>query len=130
MGFKSNVSADALARQGNMAVILANIPQFQSTPLRTDVLIAGLSFHKLLQIMPRVREQYHDHSEDLSHGEISRSSGYLESMLSMILKQRILLVESHACLETFGEENRTDAEFQYFASRRHTSRRPELSRPY
>ena len=130
MGFKSNVSADALARQENMAVILANIPPFQSTPLGTDVLTAGLSFHKLLQIMPKVREQYHNHSEDLSHGEISRSSGYLESMLSMILKQRILLVESHACLETFGEENRTDAEFQYFASRRHTSRRPELSRPY
>lgn len=99
MGFKSNVSADALARQESMAVILANVPAFQSTPLGTDVLTAGVSFHKLLQIMPKVREQYHNHSDDLSHGEISRSSGYLESMLTVILKQRVLLVESHASLE-------------------------------
>lgn len=104
MGFKSNVSTDALAHQESMAVILASIPAFQSTPLETDVLTAGLSFHKLLQIMPKVREQYHNHSEDLSHGEISRSSGYLESMLSMILKQRVSLVESHASLETFEKK--------------------------
>ena len=104
MGFKSNVSADALARQETMAVILANIPAFQSTSLGTDVLTSGLSFHRLLQIMPKVREQYHNHSEDLSHGEISRSSGYLESMLCVVLKQRVLLVESHAGLETLEKK--------------------------
>lgn len=104
MGFKSNVSGDALARQESMAVILANIPAFQSTPMGTDVLNAELSFHKLLQIMPRVREQYHNHSEDLSHGEISRSSGYLESILSVIIKQRVLLVESHGNLETLEKK--------------------------
>lgn len=104
MGFKSNVSGDALARQESMAVILANIPAYQSTPMGTDVLNAGLSFHKFLQIMPRVREQYHNHSEDLSHGEISRSSGYLESILSVIIKQRVLLVESHGNLDTLEKK--------------------------
>lgn len=104
MGFKSNISEGALTRQESMAVILANIPAFQSTPLGTDVLTAEASFYKLLQIMPKVREQYHNHSEDLSHGEISRSSGYLESMLSVILKQRVLLVESHASLETLEKK--------------------------
>lgn len=104
MGFKSNVSVDALARQESMAVILANIPAYQSTPTGTDVLNAGLSFHKFLQIMPRVREQYHNHSEDLSHGEVSRSSGYLESILSVIIKQRVLLVESHGSLETLEKK--------------------------
>lgn len=104
MGFKSNVSGDALARQESMAVILANIPAYQSTPMGTDVYNAGLSFHKFLQIMPRVREQYHNNSEDLSHGEISRSSGYLESILSVIIKQRVLLVESHGSLDTFEKK--------------------------
>lgn len=104
MGFKSNVSGDALARQESMAVILANIPAYQSTPMGNDVLNAGLSFHKFLQIMPRVREQYHNHSEDLSHGEISRSSSYLESILSMIIKQRVLLIESHGNLDTLEKK--------------------------
>lgn len=113
MGFKSNVSGDALARQESMAVILANIPAFHSTPREADVLIAEASFHKLLQVMPKVREQYHNHSEDLSHGEISRSSGYLESMLSMILKQRVLLVESHASLENLEKKIEL---MQYFSA--------------
>lgn len=104
MGFKSNVSGDVLVRQKSMAVILANTPAFQPTPMGADVLNAGLSFHKFLQIMPRVREQYHNHSEDLSHGEISRSSGYLESILSAIIKQRVLLVESHESLVTLEKK--------------------------
>lgn len=104
MGFKSNVSGEILARQESMAVILANIPAYQSTPMGTDVLYAELSFHKFLQVMPKVREQYHNHSEDLSHREISRSSGYLESILSVIIKQRVLLVESHGSLETLEKK--------------------------
>lgn len=127
MGFKSNVSGDALARQESMAIILANIPAYQSTPMGTDVLNAGLSFHKFLQIMPTVREQYHNHSEDLSHGEISRSSGYLESILSVIIKQRVLLVESHGNLDTL--EKKIELMQNFCASQVQGIRRDEKNDP-
>lgn len=106
MGFRSNISADALAQQVSMAVILANTPAFQHSPppVESEFLRAEFQFHRFLQIMPKVREQSRNHHDDLNHGETSRCSGYLESMLSVILKQRFQLVENHDNFNTFEEK--------------------------
>lgn len=94
MGFRSNISADALGQQASTAVILASSPNFQLSTWESDFWAAEHHFHKLLHCMAQVREKYGDHSEDLSHGEISRSIGFLEGILSVVLKQRAITAES------------------------------------
>lgn len=99
MGFRSNLSADALAQQKSTAIILAQSPAHHSNINETTFMMAEFYFHQLLHVMPQVREKYRNHSEDLSYGEISRCIGYLESMLSTVLKKRARSVESRANID-------------------------------
>ena len=90
MGFRSNLSADALTRQSSLSVVLTNTPALE-TRSHHQLASTEFDFHRLLHIMPEIKKQCRNHSEDLNHGEVARSTGYLESMLSVILKQRSLL---------------------------------------
>lgn len=94
MGFRSNISIDSLAQQATTAVILAESPTFQLSSWEPEFSTAEHYFHKLLSLMSHVREKYGSHSEDLSNGEISRSVGFLEGILSIILTQRAMIAES------------------------------------
>lgn len=91
MGLRSNMGADALARQESLSVVLTNTPALTAVSCESEASAAECYLHSLLRIMPEVKEQSRDHSEDLNHGEVARSIGYLESMLSVILKQRAVL---------------------------------------
>ena len=98
MGFQSNLSIDSLSKQSSLSIILANTPAFptQSHPQLSS---AEFHFHQVLRIIPEIKERSRDHSEDLSHSEVSRSMGYLESIVSVILKQRAVLATTLADLE-------------------------------
>ena len=99
MGFQSNLSVDALAQQKSTAIILAKSPALQLNTNETSLSMAEFYFHQLLHLMPQVRVKYRNHSEDLTYGDVSRCIGYLESMLSTILKKRARSVEIRANLD-------------------------------
>ena len=103
MGLRSNLSADALAKQASIAVVLANTPTLVSDLNRDDLQIAEFHFHKVVSTMLEARERSRDHSEDLSNGEVARSVGYLESMESMMMKQRIMLANTISNLQAFDK---------------------------
>lgn len=103
MGFRSNLSADVLAQQQCTAGVLAKIPAFLPKSNETAFAMAEFHFHKLLHIMPQVREKYHTNSGDLSHRELTRCVGYLESMLSTVLQIRAQSVETRENLEHLNQ---------------------------
>ncbi|KAK4694943.1 midasin, partial [Lecanoromycetidae sp. Uapishka_2] len=91
MGFRSNVSANTLTKQESIPVTLTGSPAFAHSLLASEMCAAEYYFHKLLGIMPQLKERLRTHSEDLTNGEVARSLGYLESIMSVLLKQRIVL---------------------------------------
>lgn len=99
MGFRSNISVEALAQQASMAVIFAKSTTFELSSWESDFSVAEYHFHTLLLVMSQVREKHGNHSNDLSHGEISRSIGFLEGILSVVLKQRVITAESRRNLD-------------------------------
>lgn len=90
MGFQSNLSSSKLSQQASWADILGKCPSMP--PLTAGIHFRETDFHKLLRLMLRVRGSIHDHSSDLSPTDISRSTGYFESILFLIIKQRNKLV--------------------------------------
>lgn len=103
MGFRSNMSADELAKQASLSIILANSRSFADYSRTSDVQVAEHCFHKVLSIMPQVRERSRNHSEDLTHHEVTRSIGYLDSMISLIIHQRSVIATGHAEHHRFNE---------------------------
>ena len=88
MGFQSNLGADVLAKQESLSIVLANTPASDENLMGNDFSTAQYYFHKVLNIIPQAKELFRNHSNDLSPGEVARSIGYLQSILSIILKQR------------------------------------------
>jgi midasin len=84
MGIKYNLGANALSKQDSLSMVLANVD------FVGDIKILGLEyyFHKAIDLAPRVREAVKQHSEDLSSGEVARSTGFLEGLLQALLAQR------------------------------------------
>ena len=98
MGFRSNLSVDAVRRQSSPAIVLANTPAFANR-CHPQIASAEFHFHQLLRLFPQIKEQSRNHSQDLSHGEVARSIGYLESIIFVILKQRNLLATASIGLQ-------------------------------
>ena len=94
MGLRSNLGEDALARQASLSIVLANSPAYDEVLMGTDLSIAEYHFHKILSIIPQAKELFRNHSQDLSTGEVARSIGYLQSILSLILEQRATSIAS------------------------------------
>ncbi|PBP16626.1 ATPase [Diplocarpon rosae] len=84
MGIKYNLGTDALAQQDSLSVVLANV----GAPGGLDVEGMEYYFHKAVEMAPRVRTVVRQHSEDLSIAEVSRSIGFLEGLLKVLLSQR------------------------------------------
>ncbi|KAK8040874.1 hypothetical protein PG994_013881 [Apiospora phragmitis] len=91
MGFHYNLGTDALAKQDSTAIILSKLEPYTGDGSGS----AEYYFHKLLDLMPRVRSASQTHSEDLTGAEISRSTGFIEGMLHVILAQRSTLAETY-----------------------------------
>ena len=106
MGFRSNLSIDALRKQSSPTIILANTPAF-ATKCHPQLWSAEYYLHQLLRLVPQIKERSRNHSEDLSHSEVARSIGYLESIIFVILKQRDLLATSWIDLQELIETTRT-----------------------
>ena len=98
MGLRSNMSADDLAKQSSLSIVLTNNSTL-ATQSHHQLASAEFHFHKVLHLMPIIKERSRDPSKDLSNGEIARSMGYLESMISVILKQRNVLATTFTDLE-------------------------------
>ncbi|RMZ31983.1 hypothetical protein D0859_03901 [Hortaea werneckii] len=88
MGFQSNIGEDTLKEQAASHVVLAKIPALPEIEGFNSVTAADHSLHRLLGIMPDVREFARKHSEDLTPAEAARSLALLESMLQSSIKQR------------------------------------------
>ena len=96
MGFQSNMGAHDLAKQASLSTILTNSPTFAEQIRTSDIQAAEYYFHKVLSIMPQVKERSRNHSEDLTRHEVIRSIGYLDSMISLILRQRSVIATGNA----------------------------------
>jgi midasin len=81
MGFQYNLSSTVLAAQKSTAAVLAALPNGTTE-------LPDYHLHKILALMPKVREIQREHSGDLTPAEVQRSSGYLEGMLHEIIQQR------------------------------------------
>jgi len=95
MGFQSNLSEDVLAQQATIHQVLAHIPVLDGERERemVNTADADYSLHRLLHIMPSVREGARKHSEDLTPAEAARCLSLLESMLQVAVKQRTSLCQ-------------------------------------
>ncbi|KAL2047257.1 hypothetical protein N7G274_001276 [Stereocaulon virgatum] len=99
LGFRSNMSSNVIAKQASISIILTSTPTLLTSLCLSDMYAAEHHFFKLLDMMPLVRERSRNHSEDLTHGEVRRSLGYLESMISTILRQRVVIANASTDLD-------------------------------
>ena len=101
MGFSSNPGTDVVSKQASLSIVLAASPSLESSQFIDIIGAAEYYFHKSLENISLIRESARQHSDDLSSGEVARSVGYLESIISASLRQREVLAKSLAELETF-----------------------------
>jgi midasin len=87
MGFQSNLSDDVLVQQQSFHAVLSKSPPLLLHGGLRHIHAAEYEFHKLLHIMPSVRESAVKHNEDLTPAEITRSKMLLESMLQTSIEQ-------------------------------------------
>lgn len=88
MGIQHNLSQILLGMQNSLSLILATTSAFAVAELDTSLQSAEYGFHRMLVVMPNVRQLSREHSGDLTPAEVSRSVGYLEGLLYRQLKQR------------------------------------------
>ena len=101
MGFRPNIGADILKRQDSVEAVLSRSP-FLSHSSLADLARADQYFDQLLVILPQARQSAVKHSDDLTNAEAIRGVGYLESILSITIKQRATLssaLDNHKKLE-------------------------------
>ncbi|KAL9614428.1 MAG: hypothetical protein Q9167_001099 [Letrouitia subvulpina] len=94
LGFRANISSDLLASQASLSTVLAQAPALTDIEHGQTMSVAEHHLHEILHRMSQVRQSARSHSHDLSQGEVSRCIGYLESILSLLLRQRKLAVDN------------------------------------
>ncbi|TEA19278.1 Midasin [Colletotrichum sidae] len=86
MGFRHNLGTEELAQQNSVAIVLASAP---SSELQDDLSDAAeYYFHKVVDIAPQVRAATYDHSNELTPAEVTRSAGFMDGMLAVVLGQQ------------------------------------------
>ncbi|KAB8257115.1 hypothetical protein BDV32DRAFT_160729 [Aspergillus pseudonomiae] len=101
MGVKRNASTSLIEAQASVAQVLASSPALEVGSVTTTVVrSSNLYFHRLLDILPRVRQAAHNYSEDLSNVEVSRSSGSVEHLLHLVRKQRAAIAPAMSGVES------------------------------
>ena len=88
MGFRSNVSSNILLEQSSVAKILASTPAFMKTDSNSDLAAADFDLHTILDLLTQIREKPSTFKNDISPAQSARSLGYLETMLSTVLRER------------------------------------------
>lgn len=106
MGFRSNLSIDAKKKQSSTSTVLANTLAF-ATECHPQLWSAELHFHRLLRLIPQIKERSQTHIGDLSHSEVARSMGYLEGILFVILRQRSLLATAWINVQELQKTTKT-----------------------
>ncbi|EAU37909.1 conserved hypothetical protein [Aspergillus terreus NIH2624] len=92
MGIKRSASTNLLESQATIAQVLATSPSLEVDGVMSNMAISSdLYFHRFLDLLPNVRQAALNYSEELSNVEVSRSSGTVEHLLSMIRKQRTVI---------------------------------------
>ncbi|KAI9826386.1 MAG: hypothetical protein M1832_000303 [Thelocarpon impressellum] len=99
MGFKHNLGANVLAEQADIPTILAKAKPFPRGDTKGALGAINSYFHRVVDLMPRLRQTLTNHSEELTGAEMTRSTGYIEGMLLELLKQHDILAAS---LEQFS----------------------------
>ncbi|KAK3703625.1 AAA ATPase midasin [Vermiconidia calcicola] len=87
MGFQTSLSQQKISQQASMSILFAGLPVMEIDQGIPNVSDAQYQFHRLLGIMPAVRESARGHSDELTPAEIARCSSLLESMLEMSISQ-------------------------------------------
>ncbi|MBE3048674.1 hypothetical protein IMZ48_40485, partial [Candidatus Bathyarchaeota archaeon] len=87
MGFEYNIDTKRLGKQESLAAILS-ASALPVTLNSSSGDSAEYFFHKVIDMMPKIRATATSHSEDLTGREAARSVGYLEGILSVALRQR------------------------------------------
>ncbi|KAI2471676.1 midasin, partial [Annulohypoxylon bovei var. microspora] len=93
MGIPYNLGTDALSRQNALPTVLA---LSEALDLQSFKGLEGTEyyFHKMLDLAPRVRAAFQDHSDDLTAAEIDRSIGFIEGLIHIALGQRHVLAKA------------------------------------
>lgn len=113
MGFQHNLSQDLLDSQSTLSRTLHKLGALEQDDERPAQNASQSHLHKLLGIMPSVREGSRKHSEDLTAAEAARCAVYLESVLAMSTTQ-----QSKLCQYSKGSVKlrRTLEQFEAFAA--------------
>ncbi|KAI9934908.1 hypothetical protein ASPWEDRAFT_175629 [Aspergillus wentii DTO 134E9] len=89
MGIKRSASTNLVETQASIAQVLTTSPALEAGSVVSRLIHSADSyFHRLLDLLPRVREASRNYSEDLSNVEVSRSLGSVEHLLFLARKQR------------------------------------------
>jgi midasin len=99
MGIRRNLPSSELEKQSSTAVVLAGVDTANSSPTAVDHV-----FHDLLDAMPQVRQARTEHSDDLTDGEVNRSVGLLEGLLSTVVQQKAELSKQSPYLKSLERQ--------------------------
>jgi midasin len=94
MGFQYNLASMVLAKQDSTAKLLQKSASFNLQSQSKHVPLSDSYFHRIIDLMPRIRAISREHSADLTPAEVSRSIGYLEGLLQCICNQRNILAQA------------------------------------
>ena len=94
MGIRRNLATSELEKQSSVAAVLSNSPDLTFEGGRITSSWANIAFHELLDSMPQARMALAEHSPDLTDGEVRRSVGLLEGLLSLSIRQRDFIARS------------------------------------
>ncbi|KAJ9609057.1 AAA ATPase midasin [Cladophialophora chaetospira] len=104
MGIRRNLPTTELENQSSTAAILA-LPTTVVVKHRSLSVSAGDStFRELLDMMPQVRSARTQHSGDLTDGEVNRSVGLMEGLLSVTIGQRQVFPKKILDLDTLTSQ--------------------------
>ncbi|RKF56890.1 Huge dynein-related AAA-type ATPase [Erysiphe neolycopersici] len=97
MGIKYNFSSDILLRQGSLSTILTQLESCK------DFANNGVDhhFHKFIDYIIKARNLTKQQSPDLTNAEISRSIGFLEGFLQVVISQHNYLSKTASILKKF-----------------------------
>ncbi|KAI5292492.1 hypothetical protein KEM52_006312 [Ascosphaera acerosa] len=90
MGVRPNLTTDVLGKQASLAAILASTPAIHSMN-GVSFKLDDAYFHRLIDLLPKIRVCSRDYAEDLSNVEVARSVGSLEGLLHWVMQQRVTI---------------------------------------
>lgn len=97
MGFTRNLNETHLRDQKQLATVLAKV-RYLPGDGAVNMAESNYYFHKVLDLVPQIRNSLHDHHGDLTNEIVRRSTGYMEGILHVLIQQRQCLAENSRTL--------------------------------